>query len=51
MVYTHVSFNNDILSQNVTILHVVCVSEMLNLKRMCKYETRTPERKLTAYDI
>lgn len=32
MYYTHVFFNNDILSKNVTILHVVCVSEMLNFQ-------------------
>lgn len=52
MDYAQAFLNIDILSQNVTIFHVVSVRKMLNfLKKKYICETQLPERKPTAYDI
>lgn len=45
-------FDDEKLSQSVTILHTVCLWEMLNFKRMCIiYETQMLQRKPTANDF
>lgn len=46
--------NNDILSQNVTILHVVCVREMLNFLKKCvnmKHESPSENKLHLTFDI